>query len=297
MMPIIDYDPKTLRAIFGKPVLPMIPVSLDELFIEARKSAGKLSISGVQPKLSMRLDNDRLIPTVRNGEYILKPQTQDFPQLPENEYLCMLMGKRFGLNTALFILLELSDGTPAYVVKRFDRFKINRRIEKCSCEDMHQIIGGSNKYAGSHEQIAKAIREHCSCAPLELQRLFEMTIFNFAIGNGDAHRKNFSVLTRDDGIVALSPVYDLVSSRLVLPEESKQMALSINGRNNRLEYRDFMALAENLDITPQYAEERISALLGLRDELVLMIRQSLLKGEAQEQFVEVMDNRLNSLKQ
>ena len=89
------------------------------------------------------------------------------------------------MNTALCVLLELTDGSPAYLVKRFDRFKKGRRIEKLACEDMHQILGGPDKYAGSHEQIAKVIKEHCRFAPLELQRLFEMTIFNFAIADGD----------------------------------------------------------------------------------------------------------------
>ena len=111
--------------------------------------------------------------------------------------------------------MELADGTPAYLVKRFDRFRKGRRVDKLACEDMHQILGGPDKYRGSHEQIATAVRGHCRFAPLELQRLFEVVVFHFAIGNGDAHRKNFSLLTGQNGTVALSPVYDLVSSRLV----------------------------------------------------------------------------------
>ena len=164
-MATINYDDKTLRAMFGKPIQPTIPISLNEISIEAQKLAGKLSISGIQPKLSVRLDGDKLVPVEKDGQYILKPQTQDFPELPQNEYLCMQMGKRFGLNTAQFVLLELSDGSPAYVVKRFDRFKKGRRIEKLACEDMHQILGGPDKYAGSHEQVAKVINEHCRFAP------------------------------------------------------------------------------------------------------------------------------------
>ncbi len=137
----MNYDDKTLRAVFGKPIRPTIPLALSEVAGKAQKQAGNLSISGVQPKLSVRLSQEQLIPVERGGEYILKPQTQEFRELPQNEYLCMLMGRRFGLNTALFILLELSDGSPAYVVKRFDRFKKGRRIEKLSCEDMqHDLL-------------------------------------------------------------------------------------------------------------------------------------------------------------
>ena len=108
----VNYTDKQLRAMFGKPIQPTIPISLEQISTEAQKLAGKLSISGVQPKLSVRLEGDRLQPVAKDGQYILKPQTQQFAELPQNEYLCMQMGRKFGLNTAESILLELSDGTP-----------------------------------------------------------------------------------------------------------------------------------------------------------------------------------------
>jgi len=296
-MATISYDDKTLRAIFGKPIQPTIPISLNEISIEAQKLAGKLSISGVQPKLSVRLDGEKLIPVETDGQYILKPQTQDFPELPQNEYLCMQMGKRFGLNTAQFVLLELSDGSPAYVVKRFDRFKKGRRIEKLACEDMHQILGGPDKYAGSHEQIARVIKEHCRFAPLELQRLFEMTVFDFAIGNGDAHRKNFSLLKSENGTIALSPAYDLVSSRLVIPEEDKELALSLNGRHNRLRRADFLNFADHVGIAATYAEDKITDLLSRRDEFLKMVGASPLTARLRDRIKGIMTERLSRLEQ
>jgi len=296
-MATISYDDKTLRAIFGKPIQPTIPISLNEISIEAQKLAGKLSISGVQPKLSVRLDGGKLIPVEKDGQYILKPQTQDFPELPQNEYLCMQMGKRFGLNTAQFVLLELSDGSPAYVVKRFDRFKKGRRIEKLACEDMHQILGGPDKYAGSHEQIARVIKEHCRFAPLELQRLFEMTVFDFAIGNGDAHRKNFSLLKSENGTIALSPAYDLVSSRLVIPEEDKELALSLNGRHNRLRRADFLNFADHVGIAATYAEDKITDLLSRRDEFLKMVGASPLTARLRDRIKGIMTERLSRLEQ
>ena len=296
-MATISYDDKTLRAIFGKPIQPTIPISLNEISIEAQKLAGKLSISGVQPKLSVRLDGEKLIPVETDGQYILKPQTQDFPELPQNEYLCMQMGKRFGLNTAQFVLLELSDGSPAYVVKRFDRFKKGRRIEKLACEDMHQILGGPDKYAGSHEQIARVIKEHCRFAPVELQRLFEMTVFDFAIGNGDAHRKNFSLLKSENGTIALSPAYDLVSSRLVIPEEDKELALSLNGRHNRLRRADFLNFADHVGIAATYAEDKITDLLSRRDEFLKMVGASPLTARLRDRIKGIMTERLSRLEQ
>ena len=289
----INYTDKQLRAMFGKPIQPTIPISLEQISTEAQKLAGKLSISGVQPKLSVRLEGDRLQPVAKDGQYILKPQTQQFAELPQNEYLCMQMGRKFGLNTAESILLELSDGTPAYLVKRFDRFKKSKHMEKLSCEDMHQIIGGPNKYAGSSEQVAKVINQYCTFAPLELQRFFEISIFNFAIGNGDAHRKNFSLLTSEKGIVALSPAYDLVSSRLVIPEEEEELALTINGKRNRLNKKDFLCFADNIGIDANYAKTRITELLDLEDEFASMTKNSTLTLRLRQQLTEIIAERLS----
>lgn len=292
----INYTDKQLRAMFGKPVLPTIPISLEQISTEAQKLAGKLSISGVQPKLPVRLEGDKLLPVAKDGQYILKPQTQQFAELPQNEYLCMQMGRKFGLNTAESILLKLSDGTLAYLVKRFDRFKKGTHMEKLSCEDMHQILGGPNKYVGSSEQIAKIINQYCTFAPLELQRFFEILIFNFAIGNGDAHRKNFSLLTNEKGIVALSPVYDLVSSRMVLPEEGDEIALTINGKQNRLNKNDFKSFAENIGVDANYAKNRITELLKLQDDFSDMINKSTLTLRLRQRLTEILAERLSRLK-
>jgi serine/threonine-protein kinase HipA len=289
----INYTDKQLRAMYGKPIQPTIPISLEQISTEAQKLAGKLSISGVQPKLSVRLEGDKLQPVAKDGQYILKPQTQQFAELPQNEYLCMQMGRKFGLNTAESILLNLSDGTPAYLVKRFDRFKKGKHMEKLSCEDLHQILGGPNKYSGSSEQIAKIIKQYCTFAPLELQRFFEISIFNFAIGNGDAHRKNFSLLTSEKGIVALSPVYDLVSSRLVIPEEEEELALTINGKRNRLNKKDFCCFADNIGIDANYAKTRITELRDLEDEFASMIKNSTLTLRLRQQLTEIIAERLS----
>ncbi|MCK5564913.1 MAG: HipA domain-containing protein [Planctomycetes bacterium] len=291
----IDYSDKQLQTMFGKPIRPSISISLEQISTEAQKLAGKLSISGVQPKLSVRLEGNELLPVARDGQYILKPQTQEFAQLPQNEYLCMQMGSQFGLNTAHSLLLELADGSPAYLVKRFDRFKKGNRMEKLACEDTHQILGGPDKYAGSHMQIAKIICNYCNFAPLELQRFYEITIFNFAIGNGDAHRKNFSLLTNQKGIVALSPVYDLVSSRLVISEEAEEMALTLNGKRNRLKRCDFLAFAESMQIEANYAESKIAELLALSNKFTDMITKSALTVQLQERFLEIITQRLNRL--
>lgn len=292
----LEYDAKTLRSMFGRPILPTIGIASAEIPLEAQKLAGTLSISGVQPKLSMRLEGTRLVAVSRDGQFILKPEPAEFAELPQNEYLCMTMARRFGLATAPCLLLELADGGLCYVVRRFDRFLKGRRVEKLLCEDMHQILGGPDKYAGSHEQIAAALRTHCTFGPLELQRLFEVALFNFAIGNGDAHRKNFSLLTTDDGTVALSPCYDIVSSRLALPAERDELALALNGKRNRLKRRDFLAFAETCGVSPAFASRRLAELLALRGTFRELIAASLLGAARRKRLLEILADRLERLK-
>lgn len=291
---MIEYDDKMLKKMFGKPVLPKIPLGLKDISTQAQKLAGKLSISGVQPKLSVSLKDYELISVEEHGQYILKPQTQEFPLLPENEYLCMQLAKLFGIKTADFIMMELSDKTKAYLVKRFDRRKKGSSLEKLACEDMQQILGGRSKYEGSHEQIAKVIRDNCEFAPLQLQILFELALFNFAIGNGDAHKKNFSLLTAGDKPV-LSPAYDLVSSRLVIPDEDEEFALSLNGRKNKLSRNDFLTFADHLDISPAFADKTITKLISLRNDFIETIRISYLAEPLKERFVEILTSRLERL--
>lgn len=291
---MINYDQKTLRGMFGKPIHPTIPITLPEISLKARQMAGRSSISGFQPKLSVSLKGDQLVPVERDGQFILKPQTQEFSELPQNEYLCMQMGKQFGLNTADCILLELADGSPAYLVKRFDRFRKGKKSIKLHCEDMQQILGGWDKYSGSHEQIARAIHKHCTFVPLELQRFFDMTVFNFAIGNGDAHKKNFSLLTTESTL-SLSPVYDLVSSRVVIPEEADELALTIGGRKNRLTRHDFELFAAHLKITADYTKKSISQLLGLRGKFHRMISASQLTPIVRDRFTAIITDRLDRL--
>lgn len=290
-----DDGDRLLRAMFGKPVRPTITISRQEIALEARKLAGKLSISGVQPKLSMRLEGDLLVPVASEGQFILKPQTQEFEELPQNEAVCMAMGSRFGLATAVCMLMPLADGSPALLVKRFDRFRKGRRMEKLACEDMHQILGGADKYAGSHEAIADAIREHCTFAPLELQRFFELTIFNFAIGNSDAHRKNFSLLQDERRTIALSPAYDLVSSRLVLEDETEELALSLNGRKEGLGRADFVAFAAGLGIDGGYAARRMGELAGMGGVLGRMIAESALSERLRTRLRAIVAERLGRL--
>ena len=123
-----------------------------------------------------------------------------------------------------------------------------------------------------------------------------MTLFNFAIGNGDAHRKNFSLLTSDDGTIALSPAYDLVSSRLAIPAEADELALTVNGKRSRLRRDDFLAFAHHCNIAPSYAKRKVADLLALEETFTEMIAASQLSHDRRSGLAHIIATRLDRLR-
>ena len=125
------YSPSCLRNLFsGKKVNHVLPYEqpqqseeVAEQFMENRK---RISISGVQEKLSFLLEKNvlRLTKEGEQGTYILKPIPRDLKkvdQVPANEHLTMQIAKQvYGLNTAENAMIFFKNGSPAYITKRFD---------------------------------------------------------------------------------------------------------------------------------------------------------------------------------
>lgn len=273
---------------FNSTKLPNINFDLSEISLEAQKLAGKLSISGVQPKLSVKCDkkNNELIVVNEGGEYILKPQTLTFENIPENEQCCMDIAQELGIDIPLHCLLSLKDESAAYLVKRFDREK----GVKIHQEDFTQILEKNDKYRGSVEQIGRKLREISSAPGYDVQLLFERVVFNFIIGNGDAHLKNYSISYKDDNI-RLTPAYDIVCSKLVISTE-EDSAITINGKKNDLKRGDFDILAEYFTVPSKIRYEKFE---NKFDMMKKMIEASFIDKEKQERFIEIVKERLSRL--
>lgn len=281
------YHPACLRRLFGTPSLPVVALSHGEVLAKAQEMAGHMSISGVQPKLSMFRQGAQLIPVTEGGQFILKPQTERFPLLPQNENLCMIIAGRLGIDVPPHGLFDLRDGSPTYIVRRFDRTPDGQKLR---CEDFLQILGENDKYSGSLERIGKKIRELSSVPGLDAQLFFERVLLNFLLGNGDAHLKNFSLLETDDGGLRLSPAYDIVCSKAVIPKET-DCALTLNGKSDKIRRRDFEMLAEALKIPPKVVAG-IFARFGESYPMMLEeIAHSRLSPELQEKVRLVVEAR------
>ena len=283
--------PACLRKIFGRTSLPRVELGLPEISIRAQEAAGRLSISGVQPKLSMIVKRGALEPVASGGRLILKPQTGTFPSLPENENLCMSIAQVLHITVPPNTIVTLGDGSLAYVVRRFDR---GDRGEKRHCEDFSQILG-ADKYSGSIERVARELRKISAVPGLDLQYLFERTLLFFLLGNGDAHLKNISVLHDDDGEVALAPAYDIVSSRLVLPGE-EDMALSINGKRNGIDREDLRSFADYCGIPDRVRDDALERFVGAAELIAELVEDSYLDARAREGFIEIVHSRIARLR-
>ncbi len=223
------YSPSCLRNLWGGKKVnhvlsyeqPQLSEDVEELFIENRK---RISISGVQEKLSLVLDKNQLrLTTVgEHGTYILKPIPRDVKkvdQVPANEHLTMQIAKQvYGINTAENAMIFFKNGSPAYITKRFD---VKEDGSKWGKEDFASLAGktknnaGSNfKYDFSYEELGMLIQKYVPAWRIEIEKYFSLILFNFLFSNGDAHLKNFSLLESSTGDYFLSPSYDLLNTRL-----------------------------------------------------------------------------------
>ena len=282
-------DPKMLRELFDMESAPLIPLSLQDISFEAQGMVGKMSISGVQPKLSLKLNKSKgeLILAPEGGEYILKPQISQFPHTPENENCCMDIAMELAIDVPPHCLLALKDNTLAYIVKRFDR----HGQEKLHQENFFQVLAKKDKYMGSIEEIGKKLREISTVPGLDVQLFFERVVFNFLIGNGDAHFQNYSITYPQEGQIRLAPAYDIVCTKLVIPNE-EDSALTLNGKKNNLTRHDFDALAEELKIPEKVRYEKFHR---KQDRIKEFVEGSSLPADFQRKFAGIVRLRYERL--
>jgi serine/threonine-protein kinase HipA len=184
------------------------------------------------------------------------------------------------------------DGKLAYLVRRFDRLDDGSKLQQ---EDFQQLLQTDDKYDGSYERIANFIKAHSAVPGLDLIRLFERALLLYALGNGDAHLKNFSLLNQEKIGYQLSPAYDIVNSRLALPEEKEEVCLSLQGKKNRLSANDFLGLAEHFGLTRKQADNSLDRLRDLKSTIEAMIGESFLRSDLRGGFLEIFRARMARL--
>jgi serine/threonine-protein kinase HipA len=277
-------------ALFGSTQVPRIEVETANLHALASTMAGYVSLSGVQRKVSLELSDDRRALRVapHGGVFILKPQTGSFPHVPENEHATMVLAKAAGIDVPAFGLTPLADGSEAYLVRRFDRTKDGGRIR---LEDFCQLadLPPRAKYDGSSEQLAGLVRRFSTDTTVELARLYRQLVFVWWTGNGDFHRKNVSLTKRAPEGWTLSPAYDLLNTRLHLPDD--QLALPIGGRRDGLTRRAWLRFAQHIGLPDRAAARVLDRFVALLTDARATVQRSFLPDAMVTAYVALLEER------
>ena len=295
----VDFHPQCSKKIFGTavpPVLPYTKADIESLALEVVRS--QVTITGVQPKLSVDLEKGkggekRFTIVGLWGEYILKPQTEQYPSLPENEDLTMHLASLARIKTVPHSLIRFQDGSLAYITKRIDR---DKKGVKIPMEDMCQLTEKltEQKYKGSHEQIAKKIVEFSAYPVLDLINYFEVLLFCYLIGNTDMHLKNFS-LYKKVGECVLAPAYDLLSTKLVIPQDNEELALTLNGKKSKLKKVDFDSLLKTMKVDDKAIENVYDKFRKVIPEWLLFIDSSFLPDEMKEEYKTLIQEKCKNI--
>jgi serine/threonine-protein kinase HipA len=289
-----------LKKLFDSIELPQIDFNnkkIESMALELIKQ--KKGIPGVQKKLSLSLtealgQNRKRLSIVGyfGGNYILKPPTIEYPFMPEIEDLTMHLANIAKLNVALHGLLPMSDGNLAYITKRFDRNGNKKIATEDLCQLSHKLT--EDKYKSSHEKIGKVIYRYTTTPGEELLKFFELVLFCFIVGNADMHLKNFSLMTEDFSNIMLSPCYDLLSTRLLIPaqDDPEDLALPLNGKKQNLRKKDFVEFGKNLNIPAKVIQSTIETMGNYFSPWEQKIQKSFLNNDLKEKFCEFIKMRI-----
>lgn len=283
---------------FGLKKLPAIDLSAETMEELARKStAAGLTVPGVQKKLSLHLEPDetgRLTLIGYPMGYILKPQAAEFEQLPEAEDLVMDIAEMMGVKTVPHGLIELN-GELAYICKRVDRLD----DDQLAMEDFCQLSGRltQDKYKGSYERCGMIIRKYSAIEGFDLSEFYLRLLVCFITGNSDMHLKNFSLLERAPGSreYSLSPAYDLLPVNVIMPEDTEETALTLNGKKRNLRRADFVKLAERVNIPEKAAVKMISEVVRKVPEAEKLVKASYLSDDLKAEMMKLMEERAKRL--
>lgn len=278
------YHAACVESLFGTTQFPAVDIELSKLYsLAATKMAGKMSISGVQEKISLTLspDKTRLEVAATGARYILKPETSRFSSIPQNEQLTMRMAQLLTIEIPPMGILRLKDNATAYIIKRFDRLDDGIKLH---VEDFCQLAEKRlrDKYDGSGELCVRILRKYATEPLIEIQKFYRLILFSWWAENGDMHLKNFSLITDLDGLVRLSPAYDLVCTKLVIPDDT--LAMPIGGRDKNFTRRAWLDFAEYCGIPEKAARRLLSEQIEALEPALRLVSASFLPAEMKEQY-------------
>lgn len=273
-----DYHPSCAKKLYGVKTAPVLPYNRSQIGELAKRVVrAQTTLTGVQAKLSLDVNHgqknepDRFTIVGLWGRFILKPQTDTYRSLPELEDLTMHMAEAAKIAVVPHGLIRFDDGELCYITRRIDRKPDG---SKTAMEDMCQLSERLTeyKYKGSYEQIAKLIKKYSAVPQLDLVNFWEVVVFSWITGNSDMHLKNFSLYKTPLGF-CLTPAYDLLSTLIVMPQDTEELALTLNGKKRKIKRSDF---------------EKAMTASGLNEKVIQNMANKF--GKAISKWIDLIDN-------
>lgn len=297
-----QWHKKCIKKFFHTEEMPVLDITKDQLEVLANKTVNEgLTVPGVQKKLSLHLSSDlnaRLTIVDYPTGYILKPQTEEFENMPEFEDLAMRLAEIMGIQTVPHALIKMNSEY-AYITKRIDREITEKEIKLYAMEDFCQLSYRltQDKYKGSYEQCGRIIKKYSITPGLDMSELFLRVLGSFVMGNSDMHLKNFSLKETEPGNrnFQLSKAYDMLPVNIIMPEDKEQFALTINGKKRNIHKKEFRLLAESCEIPANAAQRMMKKLCSLKDKLLNQVETAYLSEEQKEKVKELISERIEAL--
>lgn len=294
-----DFHAKCAKKFFGTEKVPVLDYTcedLERLAIQAIKV--QTSLTGVQPKLSLHLNehdgSQRLTIVGLWGGFICKPQTLQFELMPETEDLTMHLAELARIDVVPHTLMRMADNSLCYLTKRVDRLSNG---EKVAMEDMCQLTERQteHKYKSSYERIAKAIVQYSSMPKMDVTNFFEVILFSWITGNNDMHLKNFSLYESIDGIIRITPAYDMLNAVILNPKDDEELALTLNGKKKKLKRLDFISSGVIMGVEQKTIEHLIQKYVKLLPKIEEIIDRSFLNDELKDKYRTLIRERIDRL--
>jgi serine/threonine-protein kinase HipA len=291
-----DFHEKCAKQFFGTIEAPSLTYTLGEMSELAKQVVERsVAVPGVQPKLSMSVFKDKTagpenrltVVGALGGNYIFKPPSEYFPEMPENEHVTMRIAEAFGIKVVESSLIRLGSGELSYITKRIDR---TIKGEKIHMLDMFQITEAFDKYKSSMEKVGKALQLYSENTLLDLLSFFELILFSFITGNNDMHLKNFSMIKTRSGWT-LAPAYDLLNVRIANPVDKEELALSLGGKKMKLTRAYFERFGEGLGLTPKQIQGVFKRFAKNKEKAITWIDQSFLSEGMKAAYLEILNER------
>lgn len=309
------YSPSAIKRLFdGHLISPFLDFGIEEFDTSeaATNAIRRISVSGVQEKFPAVIAQGkvRIAEEGERSSYILKPAPWDRTlierkQIPANENLTMQIASQvYGIVTAANGLCFTKDGQAVYITKRFD---ILQDGTKASMDDFATLVGRNEhtdglhfKYSGCYEDIAIALKANVAAWKLDIERFFELVVFNYIYGNGDDHLKNFSLIRLGDEY-RLSPAYDLLNTSLHVNGDDFGLdgGLSPNieksdvyGRTSHPCRTDFERFGMQIGILSRRINKILDKYMSIPKKTRILVDASFLNDKMKRTYLRVVEERI-----